>query len=36
MKEGISADETMIYWEGEPFIDRELIAFPVNTIYKIY
>ncbi|MBB5148939.1 MULTISPECIES: UDP-N-acetylmuramoyl-L-alanine--D-glutamate ligase [Ureibacillus] len=28
MKEGISADDSMIYWEGEPFIHRELIALP--------
>lgn len=25
---GISADETTIYWQGEPFIDREIIALP--------
>ncbi|KGR80444.1 UDP-N-acetylmuramoyl-L-alanine--D-glutamate ligase [Ureibacillus manganicus] len=27
-EEGISADETTIYWQGEPFIDRSIIALP--------
>lgn len=27
-KEGISADDTTIYWQGEPFIQREIIALP--------
>jgi len=28
MEEGISADDSTIYWQGEPFIDREIIALP--------
>ncbi|MFC5541339.1 UDP-N-acetylmuramoyl-L-alanine--D-glutamate ligase [Ureibacillus suwonensis] len=28
MDEGISADETTIYWQGEPFLQREIIALP--------
>lgn len=27
-EEGISADDSMIYWQGEPFIKRETIALP--------
>jgi len=27
-EEGISADDQMIYWEGQPFIDRSIIALP--------
>ncbi|HWL27169.1 MAG TPA: UDP-N-acetylmuramoyl-L-alanine--D-glutamate ligase [Ureibacillus sp.] len=27
-EEGISADETTIYWQGKPFIDRSIIALP--------
>lgn len=28
MEEGISADDSTIYWQGETFIDREIIALP--------
>lgn len=27
-EEGISADQTMIYWEGKPYIERKKIALP--------
>lgn len=30
LKEGISADETTIYWHGEPLIKREIVALPGN------